>query len=462
MQENYGMIMAAGHGKRMKSRLPKVLHPVCGKPMIERLIQVAQAASGKRPIVIVGVGKEQVMEAIGDRADFAVQEEQKGTGHAVMMAREYLVGKKGYVAILAGDMPLLKAETVEEMFSRCREESLDALVLTSMQEDPTGYGRVIRDSVGNVLHIVEEKDATDEERQVQEVNASVYCFDIEKLLPALDNLKNDNAQGEYYLPDVIGMLSPQGKVGALVVDAEECLGVNDRVQLAQAETTLRRRINEGYMMGGVSMIDPAHTYIEDGVVIGQDTVVYPGVHIRGNSAIGEGCTLDEGCVIVDSAVGDGCHIRSSTLMEAKLGKDVTVGPYAYLRPGADVGDGAHIGDFVEIKNATIGKGTKLPHLTYVGDAAVGEYCNIACGVVFANYDGLKKYQATVGNGVFLGCNVNLVAPVHVADGAYVAAGTTVAGEDVPPGALSVGRAKQYIKEGWADEKRAKGELRDVY
>ncbi len=461
MEHMMAIVMAAGHGKRMKSNRPKVLHTVCGKPMIDRVVAAAQDATGNKPVVVVGVGREAIMEHLGDRADFAVQAEQKGTGHAVMMAEPYLSGKSGYAVVLAGDMPLLMADTLRQLYAMCKEERLDAVVLTSEPDDPTGYGRVIRDTTGSILRIVEEKDASQEEKAIREVNSSVYCFRIESLLRCLGQLSCDNAQGEYYLTDCIAMLAATGRVGGLLVDAQQCSGVNDKAQLAAAEAIMRRRINHGYLVGGVIMMDPDHTYIEDGAVIGQDTILYPGCHIRGKSAIGADCVIESGTVIDGSTVGDRCHIRDSVIMDSTVGNDVTIGPFAYLRPATVVEDGVHIGDFVEIKKARIGEGTKLPHLTYVGDADVGAHCNIACGTIFANYDGLKKYQTTVGDGVFIGCNVNLVAPCTVGDGAYVAAGTTVVGE-VPAGALSVGRSQQYIKEDWADEKRKKGALREVY
>jgi len=379
----------------------------------------------------------------------------------VMMAEGYLIGKEGYAVVLAGDMPLLKAETIAALCKKCKEEDLDAVVLTSIANNPTGYGRIIRDTTGNILRIVEEKDANAEEKLVKEVNSSVYCFKIEGLLNCLGNLSCNNAQGEYYLTDCIAQLSASGAVGGLIADAEECSGVNDKAQLAAAEAIMRKRINHKYLVDGVMMIDPDHTYIEDGAVIGQDTLLYPNCHIRGKSVIGKNCVIESGTVIADSTLGDDCHIRDSVIMESTVGDRVTIGPFAYLRPQTVVEDEVHIGDFVETKKARIGKGTKMPHLTYVGDADVGAHCNIACGTIFANYDGLTKYKGVVGDKVFIGCNVNLVAPAMVGEGAYIAAGTTVVGE-VPAGALSVGRSEQYIKEEWADEKREKGELREVY
>lgn len=449
------LIMAAGEGTRMKSKTPKVLHPVAGRAMIDRVLEVCP--QGPLPVVIVGHGRQAVQEYVGARARFAVQEQQKGTGHAVMMAREYLEQHQGLVLILAGDMPLLTQEVIDALIEQAQGKK--AALLSSMAVDPTGYGRILRNEDGNVCGIVEQKDATDEQRKIREVNASVYVFEVKALLDCLDALTCDNAQGEYYLTDCIGLLAQKGEpIGAVVADEQTCMGVNSRTQLAQAEAVARRRINEKWMEAGVTLIDPTQTYIEESVRIGQDTVIYPGTILQGNTVIGENCTILQGCRIVDSQIGDGTDVQNSILIQAKVGKETHIGPYAYLRPGSVVGNACKIGDFVELKNMQVGDRSKLPHLTYAGDGTIGTDCNIACGTIFVNYDGKVKQQTHVGNHCFIGCNVNLIAPAEIGDGAYVAAGSTVVGE-VPGDSLCIGRAHADIKEEWAKRRREQGRLK---
>ena len=449
------LIMAAGEGTRMNSNIPKVLHQVAGKAMIDRVLDVCPP--GPQPVVSVGHGRQAVEEHVGARARFAVQEEQKGTGHAVMTARTYLEQHEGMVLVLAGDMPLLTKDVIDALVRQAQGKK--AALLSSVAADPTGYGRILRDAKGDVCGIVEQKDATEEQREIREVNASVYVFDAKALLDCLDALTCDNAQGEYYLTDCIALLAQKGEaIGSVTAEEETCLGVNNRVQLAQAEAVVRRRVNETWMHAGVTLIDPAQTYIDETVQIGRDSVIYPGVMLQGRTTIGAGCMIMQGCRIVDSEIGDGTDVQNSVLIEAKVGAQTHIGPFAYLRPGSIVGNACKIGDFVELKNMQVGDRSKLPHLTYAGDGTIGTDCNIACGTIFVNYDGKVKQQTHVGNHCFVGCNVNLIAPAEIGDGAYVAAGSTVVGE-VPGDSLCIGRAHADIKEEWAKRRREQGRLK---
>lgn len=448
-----GIILAAGQGTRMKSKVAKVLHKICGKSLVEHVLRALEPAIDDKPIVVVGNCAEQVMEKLEGKAYFALQAERKGTGHAVMMAKDYLIGKEGYVVVCAGDMPLIKAQTLKNLMDYTVENNLSACVLTALVDNPAGYGRIIRKD-GKLLKIVEQKDANDEEKLVNEVNTSVYCFNIQDLLSSLDKLQPNNAQGELYLTDTIGILKAEGKAvdGYACDDVTEAMGINDRIQLSQAQAIMQKQINEKLMLQGVTIVNPENTYIDADVVIGQDTVVYPNCAISGNTVIGSGCEILYNCKIDDCVIGDNVTIQASTLIKAKVADGTTVGPYAYLRPGANIGKKARIGDFVEIKNATIGDGSKVSHLAYVGDATIGKDCNIGCGVVFVNYDGKHKFRSTVGDNVFVGSNSNLIAPVNLEDGAYIAAGSTI-NKDVPGGALAIARARQEVKPGWAAAKR---------
>jgi bifunctional UDP-N-acetylglucosamine pyrophosphorylase/glucosamine-1-phosphate N-acetyltransferase len=445
------IVLAAGEGKRMKSKTPKALHKAAGKPLTGWVVDAAREATGTGPVLVIGNGAEQVREYFGDGVRYAVQEKQLGSGHAVMAAREYLTGD-GYAVVVAGDMPLIRAETLAGIARRAMDKKLGACLLTAMVDDPTGYGRVLREGAG--VRIVEHRDATEDERAVGEVNLSVYCFYIPALLKALDNLKPDNDQGEYYITDCVHDIVKQGYGAEAVVcdDPDEYIGVNDRVQLAEAVRLLRRRINTALMREGVTFIDPDSAYIDASVTVGMDTVIYPGVTLEGNTVIGEDVTLYPGSRIYNSAVGNGTSVQNSVLLDAVVGEKSTIGPYAYLRPGTVVGNGCRVGDFVEVKNSVIHDGAKVSHLSYIGDGEIGEKTNIGCGVVFVNYDGKKKFKTTVGKNAFVGCNTNLVAPVTVGDGAYVAAGSTVT-DDVEPDALCIARSRQTVIPGWAKKRR---------
>lgn len=450
MENRYAIILAAGKGTRMKSKLYKVLHPVCGKPMVEHIINRVTETHPTEIITIVGHGAEMVKQQLGERSQYALQAEQLGTGHAVLQAAPFLQGKKGTTLVISGDTPLLTAETLNNLFEYHQGKNASATILTAHAEDPTGYGRIIRDHVGIVEKIVEQKDASPEEARVQEINTGTYCFDNELLFDALGKLNTDNAQGEYYLTDIIEILKADGKgVAAYMTnDYDESLGVNDRVALAQANQIMRKRINHQHMVNGVSFIDPDSTYIDDGIVIGAETVIEPGVYLKGQTVIGENCLITANSQIIDSQIADDVTIKSSVIEESIVKAGADVGPYAHLRPLSEIHEKAHIGNFVEIKKATVGAGTKVGHLTYVGDAVLGQDINVGCGVVFVNYDGKNKHQTTVGDHSFIGSAANLVAPLTIGDHSLVAAGSTIT-EDVPANALAIARGRQVNKEGYA-------------
>jgi len=450
MSKIHAVVLAAGQGTRMKSKLYKVLHPVCGKPMVQHVVDTLSSMQVSDVVVVVGHGADQVRQTLGDQVSYAFQAEQLGTAHAVMQAVPFLSDKQGTTLILYGDVPLLSQETLTSLYDYHVEQQATATVLTAVMADPTGYGRIIRDAAGAVVRIVEQKDATAEERAIQEINTGIYCFDNQKLLQALSKVTNENAQGEYYVTDCIGILRDAGeKVAAFVAaDADETMGVNDRVQLSMAEAYLRKRINERHMRNGVTIMDPSSTYIEADVTIGADTLIQPGTVLRGKTEIGSDCVLGPQADLTNVKVADGVQISYSVLMDSQVDSQVSVGPFAYVRPGSQIGAGVKVGDFVELKNAKIGQGTKIPHLSYVGDAEIGENVNFSCGAITVNYDGLKKHKTIVEDNAFIGCNTNLVAPVRVGKNAFVAAGSTV-NQDVPEDALAIARERQVNKLGYA-------------
>lgn len=443
-----GVILAAGEGTRMKSKLPKVLHKAAGMPLVKWVIDATQQATGQKPILVCGNHRELVEEYCGDLVQYAFQPQRLGSGHAVMCAKEELLQTKAqYCLVLAGDMPLISASTLQKLVDTAMGEQYSGLILSGILEDATGYGRILRDETGQVVAIVEHKDATAQQREIREINSSIYCFRVEDLCGALDQIRPNNAQGEYYLTDVIQILYRQGKkTGALPVeDQEECMGVNDRAQLYEASQKLRQRINNMVMKSGVTLIDASSTYIDSTVRIGRDTIIYPGVVLEGNTQIGEDCILFQGSHIVDSSVGDGTVVENSVVVKSQIGKHTQIGPYAFLRPGSQIGSECRIGDFVEVKNSEIADGSKVSHLSYVGDSQVGRDVNVGCGVVFVNYDGIHKTRTTIGDGAFIGCNTNLISPVKVGDGAYIAAGATIT-KDVPENSLVIARAREVVKE----------------
>lgn len=448
------VILAAGKGTRMKSVLPKVLHEVGGKPMVQHVLDAAKEAGAEKSVVVIGFGAESVAESLKEQAEFAIQAEQLGTGHAVMQVRKKLAGFAGTVMVLCGDTPLLTGGTLHSLFAAHSKTKAAATVLTAVMPDPSGYGRVIRDAKGNVLKIVEQKDAKPAELAVQEVNTGIYCFEKEVLFEALDHIGCENQQGEYYLTDVIGILVNGGsKVWAVEAeDREETLGVNSRLQLAQAEKVLRIRKLEALMAEGVTIMDPDSTFIDAGVSIASDTVIYPFTWLEGSTKIGHGCRIGPNTRIQHTEIGDNVTLQFVYAHECKIGDDVIAGPYVHLRPNTVLAKGVKIGNFVEVKNSYVGEKSKLPHLSYIGDTDMGSGINMGCGTITVNYDGKQKYRTTIENDAFIGCNSNLVAPVTVGQGAYVAAGSTVT-KNVPPDSLGVARARQVNIEGWAEKHR---------
>ncbi|HEX2925284.1 MAG TPA: bifunctional UDP-N-acetylglucosamine diphosphorylase/glucosamine-1-phosphate N-acetyltransferase GlmU [Ruminiclostridium sp.] len=454
MSNLVAVILAAGKGTRMKSALPKVLHEVGGKPMVQHVLNSARAAGAEKNVVVIGFGAESVAQALHDQAEFVVQAEQLGTGHAVMQVRETLSGFSGTVMVLCGDTPLLTGETLKALFMAHKEAKAAATVLTAVMPDPSGYGRVIRDTKGNVLKIVEQKDANPDELTVKEINTGIYCFEKDLLFEALDHIGCENQQGEYYLTDVISILVNQGsKVWAVkTADSDETLGVNSRLQLAQAEKVLRLRKLEALMSDGVTIMDPDSTFIDADVSIASDTVIYPFTWLEGETQIGHGCKIGPNTRIQHTKIGDNVTLQFVYAHECQIGDDVIAGPYVHLRPNTVLAKGVKIGNFVEVKNSNVGEKSKLPHLSYIGDTDMGSGINMGCGTITVNYDGKKKYRTTIEDNAFIGCNSNLVAPVTVGQGAYVAAGSTVT-KDVPPDALGVARARQVNIEGWAEKHR---------
>lgn len=454
-----GLILAAGLGKRMKSELAKVLHPVAGRPMAARVRDALRAAGVDAVVAVVGHQAERVKAALGEGVVFVHQERPLGTGHAVQVAADVLA-RYDEVLVVAGDIPLLRGETLETLLAHHRRSGADVTLLTAVVEDPTGYGRILRDAAGRFERIVEEADATPEQRAVREVNTSIYCFRTGPLLQVLGRVGADNAQGEYYLVDAVTLIAREGgRVEAVAAaDAEDVLGVSDRRDLARAERIARLRVLERLMAGGVTVIDPESTFVDEDVEVGQDTVILPFTLLLGRTRVGRRCRIGPGARLIDTEVGDDCTVGESTLEETVLGSGVAVGPYNHLRPGTVVADGAKIGNFAELKNARVGKGSKVPHHSYVGDAEIGEGVNLGAGAVTVNYDGRRKHRTRIEDGVMIGCNVNLVAPVTVGRGAYVAAGSTIT-RDVPPGALAIARERQENKPDWVE--RRLGPRRDA-
>lgn len=447
------IILAAGEGKRMHSKVPKVLHKVCGKPMVEHVINCAREISGEEPIVVIGHGAEQVRKEISG-VRYVMQENQLGTGHAVMQAEKYIID--GDILILYGDTPLLRSEVLMEMYGMHRDEGCSATILTSDMEDPTGYGRIVRTGDKLVEAIVEDKDADSNTKLIKEINSGIYFFNGKELKGALRNLKNNNTQGEYYLTDVIGIMRRKGlKIGAFKTNnTEDIMGINNRYQLSTANKIMQSRITKKLMLDGVTIIDPDSTYIEPSVIVEKDVTINPGCILEGDTVIQEDSVIGPYTRIKDGKIGRGVSIQNSVVLESSIGEGTSVGPYSYIRPGNKIGKHARIGDFVEMKNSNFGDNSKASHLTYVGDGDVGNNVNLGCGVVFVNYDGKNKYRTYIGDNSFVGCNVNLIAPVRVNENTYVAAGTTVT-KDVPKDSLAIGRAKQDNKEGWVTERKNK-------
>ncbi|MCL2559470.1 MAG: bifunctional UDP-N-acetylglucosamine diphosphorylase/glucosamine-1-phosphate N-acetyltransferase GlmU [Turicibacter sp.] len=448
--KRYGIVLGAGMGTRMKSEVPKVLHEVMGKAMIEHVIGALETAGSQELIVVTGHKSELVEARLGDRAVYAKQEEQLGTAHAVQMADGALAGKPGMTMVTYGDDPLLTSETLELLFTKHENSGAKMTMLTNVVANPFGLGRIIRDASGEVARIVEQKDATPEELKTTEINTGIACYDNEVLFEALKLVGNDNAQGEYYLTDLVEIIKGMGHAVESVVieNVDGVLGVNDRVQLANNGRIMRERINKKHMENGVTLIDPLTTYIEADVVIGSDVVIEPNVYLKGNTVVEAGAFIGAGSDFENAKIGSGAQILASFVVDSEVGAHATVGPFAHLRAGAVVGAKSRIGNFVEIKKATLGEGVKAAHLAYMGDAEIGPRVNMSCGAIIANYDGKKKHKTVIGADAMIGSNVNLIAPVEIGEGAYVAAGSTVS-KNVPAEALAIARAKQENKEGYA-------------
>ncbi|HET8578376.1 MAG TPA: bifunctional UDP-N-acetylglucosamine diphosphorylase/glucosamine-1-phosphate N-acetyltransferase GlmU [Methylomirabilota bacterium] len=455
MSDLTAVILAAGDAKRMRSNRPKVLHPLCGRPLIEYPVRAARGL-GARIVVVIGRAAEDVRAVVGaeTHASFVEQAERRGTGHAVLQAREACGEDAGPILVLPGDVPLLSEATLRRLVEHHLAAKAAATLLTAELEDPTGYGRVVREG-GKPVAIVEDRDATLAQRAIREVGTSVYCFDARRLWPALSRVTPQNQQGEYYLTDVIDLLWRDGlSIEAVTTtDPAECLGINDRKQLAALAAVLRGRILDRLMAEGVTILDPASTWADDTVRIGVDTVVYPGVMLEGQTAVGAECVIGPGCHVSQSRLGDRvtlkpyCVLQGSTVEEG-----AQLGPFCHLRPLSHVGARAKIGNFVELKKSRIGRGAKVPHLSYVGDSTLGEDVNFGAGAITCNYDGVDKHETHIGAGAFIGTNSSLVAPITVGEGAYVGAGSVIT-KSVPPGALAVARGKQEIREGWAEKRK---------
>ncbi len=450
------IILAAGKGTRMKSRYPKVLHKICGQPMVRHVIDAAREAGVENNIVVIGHGAESVKETLAGQANFAVQSEQLGTGHAVMQAAEALKDFAGDVLVLCGDTPLVTAHTIRQLVAFHREQGSAATVLTAEMAEPGAYGRIIRDEKNQVTRIVEQKDASPNELAIREINTGMYCFSAPKLFVALHKTTPANAQGEYYLTDVLEILRVDGEkvAGVVVEDNHEIMGINNRVQLSEAEQLMRRRILERFMLDGVTVKDPDSTYIDARAEIGSDTIVYPYTSIEGVCRIGENCRLGPGTRLVAAEIGNEVLVQNSIILQSSVGAGSVIGPFAYIRPDTVLAEGVKVGDLFEIKKYVTGTGKKVPHSSYIGDAIVGEKVNIGAGTITCNYDGQKKFRTVIGDGAFIGSNTNLVAPVEVGAGAITAAGSTVT-KTVPAGALAVERAKQVNHEGWVARTKKK-------
>lgn len=449
------VVLAAGEGKRMRSRHPKVMHEVAGKPMVAHVVDVAAALRPARTIVIIGRGADAVRAAIEPRATCVVQEPRLGTGHAVAQARSALSGFRGQVLVLCGDVPLLRAATLRRLLAKHRKAGADATVLSMMASDPTGYGRIVR-GPGAELRIVEHADANEDERAIDEVNSGTYCFDAEFLLRSLGKLGRTNVQKEYYLTDLIALAAAQGTAACeLLRDPDEGLGVNSRADLATAEVALQRRLVTGWMDKGVTFLDPDSAYLGADVRLGRDVVVGPNCVLLGHTRIGDGTRLDGASWLKDTVVDRDAWLRWGIVADgARISRGARVGPYAHLRPQAELAESVHIGNFVEVKNARIGPFSKANHLTYIGDAEIGRDANIGAGTITCNYDGFRKHRTVIGDRVQIGSDTQLVAPVTLGADCYVAAGSTVS-RDVPPGALVFNDKKQLVRPGWVEGFRAR-------
>ena len=448
------VVLAAGKGTRMKSALPKVLHQVGGKPMLGHVLDALAKSGVEKTVVVAGHGAERVKAYIGEKAEVVYQEQQLGTAHALMQAADALQSFPGHVLVVCGDTPLITPETLQTLFQRHVGQNASATVLTALVDDPTGYGRIIRDHTGRVERIVEQKDATPEELAVKEINTGFYCFAAAGLFAALEKISAANAQGEYYLTDIIKVYNEQNKVVAACscADFNEVMGVNDRRQLAAAAKVMRLRVLDRLMDEGVTVVDPETTYVDSTVAVDSDTVLYPGTILEGSTVIGSSSQIGPNTRIVNSRIGANCRLQYSVVLESKIDNECTVGPFAYIRPQTELGAGVKVGDFVEIKKSTVGSSSKIPHLSYIGDALIGQGVNIGAGTITCNYDGEQKHLTEIDDHAFIGSNSNLVAPVKIGANAVIAAGSTIT-ENVPADSLGLARQRQVNKEGWTKKNK---------
>jgi bifunctional UDP-N-acetylglucosamine pyrophosphorylase/glucosamine-1-phosphate N-acetyltransferase len=450
------VILAAGEGTRMKSSTPKVLHSISGRSLVGHVLNAVDALAPKQVRVVVGAGREQVeahLSEVAPHVTTVFQEKRGGTGHATQLALDGLKAT-GTILVLAGDTPMLTGSSLAQLLEEHHAGGFTASVLTAEHPDPTGYGRIIRGDDDSLLRIVEERDADDIQRDILEVNSGVYAFDAVKLAGAIGKLKNDNSQGELYLTDVIEILRNEGgKIAAVLIDDFiEILGVNDRVQLAESAALLRDRINEDLMRAGVTIVDPLSTWVDSTATVANDVILMPGTAVSGTTTVATGAVIGPRTTLIDCTVGTGARVIESRATESIIGDGANVGPFTFLRPGTKLLPDSKVGAYVEMKNATLGEGSKVPHLSYVGDAVIGEGSNIGAATIFVNYDGVEKHYTVVGDHVRIGSDSMLVAPVTIGDGAYTAAGSVIT-EDVPPGAIGVGRSKQRNVIGWVLRKR---------
>lgn len=439
------VILAAGQGTRMKSDFPKVLHAVLGRPMIWHAVNTLKQVTDVKPVVVVGHGAETVKQALGDQVRFAHQEQRLGTGHAVMQAADLLKDNSDYVLVSYADMPLLSAETFKRITETQLQHDGPVTILTNIADDPRGFGRIVRDAAGNAQAIVEEHHCSPDQLKIQELNTGVFCVKADWLWSALKRIPL-SPKGEYYLTDLVGIAVSEGASvqTVTITDPVEVIGINTRVHLAEATTYMRERINRQWMLDGVTIVDPINTYIEVEVELGKDTIIWPNTYLQGDTKIGKACVIGPNTHISDTQIGDRCEIFASVLEGAVLENDVDMGPFARLRPGAHLADGVHMGNFGEVKNAYLGPGTKMGHFSYLGDATLKANVNIGAGTITCNYDGKKKSSTEIGQGVFIGSDTLLVAPVKIGDGAYTGAGAVVT-KDVPPNTLAVGAPARKIK-----------------
>ena len=459
MNDLHVVILAAGKGTRMKSRLPKVLHRASGLALLDWVVRAADTLRPATLTVVVGHEADEVRRHLAwTAAETVLQEPQLGTGHALLQVEPLLAGQKGTVLLLSGDVPLLTGRTLAGLVDHHRATGAAATVATAAVERPYGYGRIVSNE-GRIVRIVEEGDAAPADRDIREINSGLYAFDLAPLFDALRAIGSANTQGEYYLPDLVGIYRRQGlPVETFLIErADEIRGINSRTELAEVSRIVRQQKNEELMASGVTLIDPATTYIEPDVEVGQDTVIHPGVTLEGRSRIGSGCEIRSGCRLTNATIGDGVTLLDYTLVtDAAVDAGATIGPFARLRPGTKVGEKAHVGNFVELKNTALGAGSKANHLAYLGDATIGEGVNVGAGTITCNYDGTAKHRTQIRDGAFIGSDSTLVAPVTIGAGAYVAAGSAIT-EDVPDGALGIARGRQDNKDGWVARRKAAGE-----